>query len=97
MLITFTREKGETFDMSIAAGTSTYSTTVEMLTRLNESELLAIQSVIQAFLAEQNDEYVPLSEEEVLERIRLSAEHADAGIYQDADAVIDEVVAELGL
>lgn len=83
--------------MDIAARTSTYSTTVEMLTKLNESELLAIQSVIQAFLNEQHNDYVPLSEGEVLDRIRLSVEHADAGLYEDADIVVSEVAAELGL
>jgi hypothetical protein len=82
--------------MSVMTRSAVFNETVDMLGSLNIKELLAIQTLIKAF-EDNHDEYEPLSEEEVFERIIESVAQANAGIYQDADIVAKEVYAELGL
>ena len=82
--------------MSVMTRSAVFNETVDMLGSLNIKELLAIQTLIKAF-EDNHDEYEPLSEEEVFERIIESVAQANAGFYQDADIVAKEVYAELGL
>ena len=44
-----------------------------------------------------NRTYNALSEEQILEKLAVSREHADQGLYRDADAVVADMRDKYGL
>ena len=80
--------------------------TIEMLRKLDENELKALQSVIRVFISKDEaeddnelvkDYYKPLTEAELIERIDRAIAQADAGLAVDSEIVEAEIMAEFGL
>ena len=77
---------------------SLLDTTTELLKYLNDEELAAIQSVARAFIIKSSEEdYRPLTEEELAARIDEGLSDVEAGRYEDSDVVIEKLRKELGL
>ena len=80
--------------MTVAAQ-KTYNEIVEKLQDLNEQQLSAIHTIVDGLI---DNEYIsPLdiqSDEQLWEHIDHSVAQADAGIGEDADTVIKELIQE---
>ena len=80
--------------MTIAAR-KTYDDIIDKLKDLNEQQLSAIHTIIVGLVS--NDYVSPLdirTEEQLWKHINHSVHQADAGVGEDADAVIDELQQE---
>ena len=83
--------------MTIAAR-KTYDEIVEKLQRLDDEQLIAIHTIVIGLV--QNEYNSPLNirtEEQLWGHIDQSVAQADAGIGEEADVVIDELVREFAL
>ena len=67
----------------------------QMLELLPENQLNALQAVTTSYIWD--SPFRPKTEAEMTEKIDSSLAQADAGILQDADEAIDEVLRELEL
>lgn len=80
-----------------------YNALVEKLkahmAELTFEELTAVNSVVETFLSDRSaaNPYHPLSEEQLIERIDLSLEHAAQGLCQDSEKMEAELIAEFDL
>ena len=83
--------------MTIAAR-KTYDEIVEKLQRLDDEQLIAIHTIVIGLV--QNEYNSPLNirtEAQLWGHIAQSVAQADAGIGEEADVVIDELVREFAL
>lgn len=75
-----------------------YDRIVTRLRRLSPKQLDVVQAVVDT-LEQQNAENVvlfqPQTEEQLLARIDQSLSQIDAGLYEDADDVVAELLAEI--
>ena len=85
--------------MAIAAKTSMLDKTIDMLQVLNDNELEAIQSVARVFILNPqiNRPYQGLSEEQLLARVDASLKNIEKGLYEDAEKVEADLIAEFDL
>ena len=85
--------------MAVAAKTSMLDKTIDMIQILNDDELEAIQSVARIFIMNPQIDrpYQRLSEEQLIARIDASLENVRKGLYEDADKVEADLIAEFDL
>ena len=78
---------------------NSYNRIISMLPMLTKKELDILGDIADEFSAKEciAEEIRPLSENELFERIDHSIAQADAGIGEDADAVIDELMREFSI
>lgn len=78
---------------------TTFESTVEMLRRLPEEDLLAINGLVRRLVSRvpADEAMRPLSESEFLDRLDVARRHAEEGRVRPAAAVIDDVRARYGL
>lgn len=78
---------------------STFEATVSMLRSLPESELMTIYDLTRRFYMKQhkNVELETMTEDEILERLDRSREHAAEGRVIDADVAISKLRIKYGL
>lgn len=78
---------------------STLEATVSMLRSLPESELVTIYDLTRRFYIKQhkNAELETMTEQEILERLEQSREHAAEGKVIDADVAISKLRIKYGL
>ena len=94
----------ETATKAQTSGLSMLDITYDLLTRLTDDELNAVQTVARAFIVnnrdyhsdERTESFVPFkaqSEEQLLKRIDHSLKQIEEGNYQDAEEVEEELLA----
>ncbi len=78
---------------------TTFESTVEMLRRLPEEDLLAINGLVRRLVSRVPGEDIvkPLSESEFLDRLDVARRHAEEGKVRPAASVIDDMRARYGL
>lgn len=78
---------------------STLEATVSMLQSLPEAELLTIYDLTRRFYIKQNKDVEPkaMTEEQMLDKLEVSREHAAEGRMMDADIAISKLRTKYGL
>lgn len=76
---------------------STLESTVSMLKALPEAEVQKVFFFTKGIFDNNNSPIVPISEDELLEKLAHSRAQSEAGMVQDMESAIDDISRELGI
>ena len=77
---------------------STLEATVQMLSKLSEPDLLAVQGVVKALVSKQEESYYKaMTEEELMDELALGRRDAETGKMKAAETSVHDLREKYGL